>query len=145
MELPLSEFANRNRTILISQMSRFDNFLLQTLVKINSLELYVTQILNYSKNHQLCMALSPPWLKPRRIIPNPIQTDSRYPITLCCYYTDSQLTFNVITKSYWMLRFIKINAIISIFTISIHLVHRCIQGNAFFLWTCLVKLLVINR
>lgn len=128
-------------------MSRFDDFLLQTLVKINSLELYVTLILNYSKNHQLCMALSPPWLKPRWIIPNPIQTDSRYPVTLCCYYNrfSTDINLNVITKSYWMLRFIKVNAIISIFTISIHLVHRCIQSNAFFLWTCLVKLLVINR
>lgn len=128
-------------------MSRFDDFLLQTLVKINSLELYVTQILNYSKNHQLCMALSPPWLKPRWIIPNPIQTDSRYPVTLCCYYNrfSTDINLNVITKSYWMLRFIKVNAIISIFTISIHLVHRYIQSSAFFLWTCLVKLLVINR
>lgn len=60
MELPLSEFANRISTIQISQMSRFDNFLLQILVKINSLDLYVTQILNYSKNHQLCMDVSPP-------------------------------------------------------------------------------------
>lgn len=147
MELPLSEFANRISTIQISQMSRFDNFLLQILVKINSLDLYVTQILNYSKNHQLCMDVSPPWLKPRRIILNPIQTDSRYPVTLSCYYKGFLTDIKChITKNYWILRFITVNAIISIFTISIHIYN--LEQYVVFLWTWVVKSLlhvVINR
>lgn len=132
MELPLSEFANRNSTILISQMSRFDNFLLQTLVKINSLELYVTQILNYSKNHQLCMALSPPWLKPRWIIPNPIQTDSRYPVTLCCYYNRFSTDIKCHNKILLNVKIYKSKChnqhLYNIYTFS---TYRCIQGNAF--------------